>query len=215
MPPRAPKSGAPQRKRFWSRGLQYALIGAFVLAPPLGLIIQMARVPDEDPVPAAAVKPRTLAPFVAGLLANPKASEFECSLDEINVHLTQVLTLVRRNTPGASIRQLELRLNPGGCTVLATHLWRGRYWHTRLHYRIWSESGRLQLQLDSGSLGRVSLGARWIKLLQPPLLKLQPLLKKETVLLSRLENLRIESNRLILKVRASSPASFPDLPRNH
>jgi hypothetical protein len=213
MPPRAPKTGAPQKDRFWSRGLQYALIGAFLLAPLLALLIQLARVPDGAPAPVATIKPRALSPFIAGLLANPRAAEFECSLDEINVHLAQLLTQVRRHAAGVSLRQLELRLEPGGCTVLATHLWRGRQWHTRVHYQVLMESGRLQWKPDSGSLGRVHLGARWTKHLQAPLLKLQPLLKKETVLLSRLESLRMESNRLSLKVRPSSPAQFPELPR--
>lgn len=208
MPPRASKPGAPQRNGFWSRGLQYALIGAFSLAPVLALLIQLSRVPDEDPAPVAAVKPRSLPPFIGGLLANPKASEFECSLDELNVHLAQLLPAIRKSPSGMKLRQLELRLEPGGCTVMATFLWRGREWHTRLHYQVLIESGRLKMKADSGSLGRVHLGARWVKFLQVPLLQLLPLLKKETVLVNRLENLRIEPNRLFLRVRASSPAHF-------
>lgn len=209
MPPRASKQGAPQSNVFWSRGLQYALIGAFSLAPVLALLIQLSRVPDEDPAPVVSVKPRALAPFIAGLLANPKASEFECSLDELNVHLAQLPPAIRKSPSAIKLRQVELRLEPGGCTVLATCLWRGREWHTRVHYRVLLESGRLKMKADSGSLGRMQLGARWVELLQPPLLQLLPLLKKETVLVNRLENLRIEPGRLFLRVRASSPAHFP------
>jgi hypothetical protein len=203
MPPRAPTKNALPEKRFWSRGFRYSLTFAFLLAPVLSLVVQFSRIPDERPVQTGSVKPRALSPFIAGLLANPKASEFECSLDEINLHLTQLLPSVRPPSVGKRFRQLEVRLEADGCTVATTYLWRDRDWRVRMHYKISVEAGRPHLRLDSGSLGRVHLGARTASVLQDPLLKLLPLLKKETVLFNRLENIRLEPNRVLLKVRAS------------
>jgi len=204
MPPRVPTKSAPPEKRFWSRGFRYALVVAFLLAPILSLVVQFSRRPDEKPAQSGSVRPRALSPFIAGLLANPKASEFECSLDEINLHLAQLLPLVRPPSTGTTFRNLEVRLDPDGCTIATTYRWRGRDWHVRIHYKISTEAGRLRLRPESGSLGRVNLSTRWAKLLQSPLLRLLPLLKKETVLLSRLENIRLEPNRIFLKVRAST-----------
>jgi hypothetical protein len=209
MPPRAPSKGAPQKRGFWSKGLQYALIGAFLLAPLLALLVQLSRAPNEEPAPAATVKPRALAPFIAGLLANPRASEFECSLDEINVHLSQLLPPARKSATGASFVRLTLRLESGACKVLATYLWRGREWQVHLGYDVQLQGGRLQLHPNSASVGRVRLGPYWTKHLQAPLLKLLPLLRKETVLCNRLEHLRLEPARAVLKVRASAPSLSP------
>lgn len=209
MPPRAPTKGPSRKRPFWSKSLQYALIGAFLLAPLLALLVQFSRVPDALPAPEASVRPRVLAPFIAGLLANPKASDFECSLDEINVHLAQVLPSVRKNPAGVTLQSVELRLEPGACTVLTTYVWRKREWHVRLHYQVAIEAGRLQLKADSGSLGRFPVGPQWTGILQTPLLKLLPLLKRETVLLNRLDTLRVEPHRVFLKVRASVPTSPP------
>lgn len=205
MAPRAPSKGVPQKRGFWNRSLQYALIGAFLLAPLLALLVQLSRVPNEEPAPAATVKPRALAPFIAGLLATPKPSEFDCSLDEINVHLSQLLPPARKNASGVSFQRLALRLEPGACNVLATYHWREREWHVRLGYTVQLQGGRLQLQPNSARVGRVHLGPYWTRHLQAPLLKLLPLLKKETVLLNRLESLRLERARVVLKVRASAP----------
>lgn len=209
MAPRAPSKGAPQKRSFWSRGLQYSLIGALLLAPLLALLVQLSRVPDEEPAPAATVRPRALAPFIAGLLATPRASEFDCSLDEINVHLAQLLPAARKSSSGPAFQRLDLRLEPGGCNVLATYLWRGREWHLRVHYAVQIQGGRLHLQPESGSLGRVKLGPYWAKHLQAPLLKLLPQLKREAVLLNRLESIRLEPARVFLKVRASTPSLTP------
>ena len=207
MAPRAPSKGVPQKRGFWNRSLQYALIGASLLAPLLALLVQLSRVPNDQPVPPATVKPRALAPFIAGLLATPKPSEFECSLDEINVHLSQLLPPARKSAPGVSFQRLTLRLEPGGCQVLAVYQWRGREWHVRLHYSVQVQGGRLQLHADYGSLGRVKFGPSWTKPLQAPLLRLLPLLKKETVLLNRLEHIRLEPARAFFKVRASSSST--------
>ena len=102
-----------------------------------------------------------------------------------------------------------LRLEPGGCKVLTTYQWRGRELHLRIHYSVQIQGGRLQLRADSGSLGRVNLGPYWIKHLQSPLLKLLPLLKRETVLLNRLENIRLEPAGAFLKIRASTGSLAP------
>ena len=109
MAPRAPSKGVPQKRGFWNRSLQYALIGAFLLAPLLALLVQLSRVPNEESAPPATVRPRALAPFIAGLLATPKPSEFECSLDEINVHLSQLLPPARKSASGVSFQRLTLR----------------------------------------------------------------------------------------------------------
>jgi hypothetical protein len=209
MAPRAPSKGVPQKRGFWNRSLQYALIGAFLLAPLLALLVQLSRVPNEESAPPATVRPRALAPFIAGLLATPKPSEFECSLDEINVHLSQLLPPARKSASGVSFQRLTLRLAPGGCQVLAVYQWRGREWQVRLRYSVQIQGGRLHLQADSGSLGRVKLGPSWTKPLQAPLLRLLPLLKKEVVLLNRLESIRLEPTRAFLKVRASTPTATP------
>ena len=209
MAPRAPSKGVPQKRGFCNRSLQYALIGAFLLAPLLALLVQLSRVPNEESAPPATVRPRALAPFIAGLLATPKPSEFECSLDEINVHLSQLLPPARKSASGVSFQRLTLRLAPGGCQVLAVYQWRGREWQVRLRYSVQIQGGRLHLQADSGSLGRVKLGPSWTKPLQAPLLRLLPLLKKEVVLLNRLESIRLEPTRAFLKVRASTPTATP------
>jgi hypothetical protein len=209
MAPRAPSKGAPQSRHFWSKGLQYALLGALLLAPLLALSIQLSRPPDEEPIPGATVMPRALAPFIAGLLATPKASEFECSLDEINVHLAQLLPAARKNSSAPALQRLLLRLEPGGCKAVAVYRWRGRDWHVRLRYGVQIQGGRLQLQPASGTLGRVHLGPYWVKHLQSPLLKVLPQLKREAVLLNRLESIRLEPARAFLKVRPSTPSLTP------
>lgn len=209
MPPRAPTKSAAPKKRFWSRSFQYALIGAFLLAPLLALLVQFLRVPDEEPAVVGSVRPRALSPFIAGLLANPKGSEFEFSPDEVNMHLGQLLPSLRKNASSTAIQRLELRLEPGGCTVATTYRWKGADWHVRLHYKVSIEAGRLHIKTEAGSLGRVALGPRWTNLLQAPLLKLLPLLKKESILLNRLEHIRLEPNRVLLKVRPSSSMQSP------
>jgi len=66
------------------------------------------------------------------------------------------------------------------------------------------QAGKLQLRPFTASFGRVNLGMYWIRKIEENVLrKLLPSLKKEQVLLNRLEALRIEPSRVFLKVRAS------------
>jgi hypothetical protein len=209
MPPRAPAKGVPQKRPFWNRGLQWAFVLSFFLAPILAVLIQLARAPDEEPLPETTVRPRALAPFIAGLLANTQSSNFECSLEEINLHLSHVLPAGRKVADGLLFQRLTLRLEPGGCTAHAAYQWRGREWQSRIHYEVQVQGGRLRLRADSASLGRIHLGTFSIQNLEAPLLKLLPHLKRETVLLNRLESIRIEKDRVSLKLRPSTPLASP------
>lgn len=207
MPPRvSPKAAVPERRRFWSRGMQYAVIVALLLAPLLALVIQLARPPVEPALPVGNLKARALGPFIAGLLATPQASQFECSLEEVNQHLGQLLQPVRKPSGALAFQRLFLRLEPELCHVRAVYQWRGREWHVRVTYSLQVHEGRLKIKAIAGSLGRMELGQFWLAQLQAPLARLLPALKREVVLVNRMEMLRLEPNRIVFKVRASSGA---------
>ncbi len=195
------------RGPFFSRGLQRALIGAFLLAPLLALGIQFARAPDEVPAVVSVVKPRVLGPLIAGSLASPQATMLELSLDEINAHLAQVLQPSVKKDSGLMFQSANLRLEPERCHWRTVYRWRGFDLHLRVTYSVLLQGGKLQVRSFSSMLGRVPLGMFWTRKLEDEVLrKLLPALRKEQVLLNRLETLRLENGRALLKVRASAPA---------
>ena len=193
--------------RVWTRGLQVSIIIALVLSPILALCVQLVRAPEIVPAAVSVVRPRALAPLLAGALANPQASAFEFSLDEINTHLAQVL-LPKKEGPGWSFQRLALRLEAERCRVQTVYRWRGLDLHLHVNYGVSLQSGKFQARALSASLGRVSLGPYWTRKLEEDVLrKLLPQLRKEQVLLNRLEAIRVEPGRVILKVKASTPVS--------
>ena len=72
MPPRAPSKGAPQKRGFWSKGLQYALIGAFLLAPLLALLPIRSRLTPRPP-------PLRLAPSLSLLTPSSASDSARCT----------------------------------------------------------------------------------------------------------------------------------------
>ena len=95
---------------------------------------------------------------------------------------------------------------PERCHIRAVYLWRGVPLHLRISGSVSLQGGRLQFKAFSGSLGRIPLGLFWTRKLQEAtVLKLLISLKKEQVLMKRLETLRVEPGRVLLKVRASTP----------
>ena len=186
--------------------MQYAVLLALALAPVLALGIQLARAPDTGFPEAGQYKPRALGPFIAGLISTPQSSQFECTVDEVNALLAQALPAAGTRAKGLAFQRLAVRLEPERCHVIALYRWKGMELHLQLEYLVQLQNGRIQWKPLSGSLGRVALGPFWLKRLQEPLWKLLPALKKEVVLMNRLEALRLEPMRVFLKVRASTPA---------
>lgn len=202
--PGAPGSGV----RFWSRTFQRWLIGGLLLAPLLALGVQLVREPDPVPEMASTVKPRVIAPLVAGALANPQPTALEFSLEEVNNHLAQVLPAGKKNDTGFVFSRARFRFESEKCHVLTVYRWRGLDLHLEVSYSVGLQSGKLQAKAFSARLGRVRLGAFWIKKIEEgPFRKLQAALRKEHILLQRADALRLEPGRILMKVRASGPAS--------
>ncbi|RFC46405.1 MAG: hypothetical protein DVB28_000059 [Verrucomicrobia bacterium] len=203
--PKAPAQSDSVRGALWTRGLQRSLIAALVLAPLLALGIQLARVPEVPPSAVSVVKPRTLGPLIAGSIANPQPTTLEFSLDEINTHLAQVLPPVAKKDGSWAFHTASLRLEPEKATLQTVYRWHGFQLHLHVSYAVSLQGGKLQLRPFSASCGRVVLGMYWIRKAEENILrKLLPSLKKEQVLLNRLETLRVEPGRVLMKVRAST-----------
>jgi hypothetical protein len=202
--PDAPRPGA----RFWSRAFQRWLIGGLVLAPLLALGIQLVREPDPAPEVVSNVKPRVIAPLVAGALANPQPTSLKFSLEEVNNHLAQVLQPGKRNDTGFVFSRAAVRFESEKCHVLTVYRWRGLDLHLNVSYSAGMQSGKLQAKAFSASLGRVRLGAFWIKKIEEgPFKKLQAALRKEYILLQRVDALRLEPGHVQMRVKASVPAA--------
>ncbi len=196
------------RPRLWTRAFQRWLIGGLMLAPLLALGIQLVREPDPAPEVVSNVKPRVIAPLVAGALANPQATSLEFSLEEVNNHLAQVLQPGKKNDAGFVFSRAAVRLEGEKCHVLTVYRWRGLDLHLNVSYSVGLQAGKLQAKAFSASFGRVRLGAFWIKKIEEgPFKKLQAALRKEHILLERAEALRLEPGRVLMKVRASVPAA--------
>lgn len=190
---------------FWTRGLQLSLIAALVLAPLLATAIQLARAPDAPPAAVSVVKPRTLGPLISGSIATPQPTTLEFSLDEINTHLGQVLPPAPKKDGTWAFEKASLRLEPEKAILQTVYRWHGLALHLHVSYAVSLQTGKLQLRPFSASFGRVSLGMYWIRKMEESVLrKLLSSLKKEQVLLNRLEALRVEPGRVFLKVRASA-----------
>lgn len=210
----ASPSGRPphSESRLWNRGMQYGLIAAMLLAPGFAYVIQLLRVPDEIPAPESQIRARVLSPLIAGAIASPQAIGLEFGLEEINTHLGQTLQSVRRGNPAFPFQQVMLRMEPERCQVLAVYRYKewnlDRHLHLRMTYSVAIQDGKLKVRLFSAQLGRVRLGAFGMhKLEEVWLRKLLLPFKREIILLNRLETLRLEPGRAILKVRPSSPSS--------
>ena len=208
----ASSSGRPPNggSRLWNRGMQYGLIAAMLLAPAFAYVIQLLRVPDEIVAPESQIRTRVLSPLIAGAIASPQAIALEFGLEEINAHLGQTLQAVRRGNPAFPFQQVTLRMEPERCQVLAVY--RFKQWnldtflHLRMTYSVVVQDGKLKVRPFSAQLGRVRLGAFGMRKLEEEWLrKLLLPFKREIILLNRLENLRLEPGRALLKVRASVP----------
>ncbi len=215
--PKAVPSGARPPKttgRFWSRGLQYGLVAALLLAPTLAFIIQAIRPPEEPPLVESQIRSRTLAPLIAGAIASPQAIGLEFSADEINEHVGQTLQTARRGNPRFSFQKVRLRMEPERCHLMAVYrmnIWSTNVdFHFRMTYFVAVQDGKLRTRPFSAQLGRVNLGAFGIRKIEEEWLRqlLVPF-KRELILLNRLENLRLEPTRAILKVRPSSSTGSP------
>jgi len=204
-PKKSPDAPGP---RLWSRAFQRWLIGGLVLAPLLALGIQLVREPDPTPEVVSNVKPRVIAPLVAGALANPQPTSLEFSLEEVNNHLAQVLQPGKKNDTSFVFGRAGVRFESEKCHVLTVYRWRGLDLHLNVSYSVGLQAGKLQAKSFSASLGRVRLGAFWIKKIEEgPFKKLQAALRREHILLQRAEALRLEPGRVLMKVRASVPAA--------
>jgi len=208
----ASSSGRPSHNggRLWNRGLQYGLIAAMLLAPGFAYVVQLLRLPDEIAAPESQIRTRVLSPLIAGAIASPQAIALEFGLEEINAHLAQTLQTVRRGNPAFPFEQVTLRMEPERCQVLAVY--RLKQWnvdallHLRMTYSVVVQDGKLKVRPFSAQLGRVRLGAFGMrKLGEEWLRKLLLPFKREIILLNRLETLRLEPGRAILKVRPSTP----------
>lgn len=204
---KASAHGAPPRGALWTSGLQRSLIAALVLAPLLALGIQLARAPEVPQAAVSVVKPRALGPLIAGSIATPQPTTLEFSLDEINTHLAQVLPPGPKKDGSWAFERAALRLEPEKAILQTVYRWHGLQLHLQVSYAVSLQGGKLQVRPFSASFGRVALGMYWIRKAEENVLhKLLPSLKKEQVLLNRLETLRVEPGRVLLKVRASTSA---------
>lgn len=206
--PTKPTTALKQGGRLWSRTFQRWLIAGLTLAPLLALAIQLVREPFPFPETATNVKPRVIAPLVAGALANPQPTSLEFSLEEVNNHLAQVLQPGKKTDSGFTFSRASVRFESEKCHVLTVYRWKDVDLHLHVSYSIGLQAGKLQAKAFSASLGRVRLGAFWIKKIEEgPFKKFQAMLRKEHILLQRLESLRLEPSRVLMKVRASVPAA--------
>lgn len=195
------------KRPFMSRGFQLCLIAALVTAPLIALGIQLSRQPDDVPAVVSLVKPRTLGSLIAGSLANPQPTALEFSLEEINTHLALVLPPVSKKDGEWSFQKAALYLEAERAHLHTVYRWHGLSLYLRVSYMVAVQGGRLQVRPFSASFGRVHLGLYWIRKMEEGVLsKLLHSLKKEQILLNRLETLRLEPGRALLKVRASTGA---------
>lgn len=191
--------------RFMTRGFQFGMVTVLLLAPLLALGIQLARAPDEVPAVESLVKPRPLGSLIVGSLANPQPTTLEFTLDEINTHLAQVLPPVIKKDGSWSFQKVSLQLESERAHLRAIYRWHGVELHLRVSYMVTLQGGKLQVRPFQATFGRVQLGVYWTRKMQDNFLsKLLPALKKEQILMNRLETLRLEPGRALLKVRAST-----------
>ena len=160
------------------------------------------------------IRSRILSPLIAGAIASPQAIGLEFSSDEINEHVGQTLQSVRKGNPTFPFQKVRVRMEPERCHVLAVYrvnIWNTNVdFHFRMTYFVAVQDGKLRTRPFSAQLGRINLGAYGIRKVEDEWLRrlLVPF-KRELILLNRLENLRLEPTRAILKVRPSSSTGSP------
>jgi hypothetical protein len=207
MPAKPRKSASktdsrPSRFRVW---WVYAL--ALGLSLPLALAIQALRQPDRLPPEIPGAIQRPLAPLFAKALTSPQASTLTLSVDEINAHLAQALPPEQRGSEPWALQRLGVRLESSRCEVLTQQLWRGHSIHLGATYAVSLKGGKFRMQLLSGHVGRLALSASTMRWFERPLLRVVPLLRRERVLLDRLDDLKLTPERATLYVRLSAGAS--------
>lgn len=188
---------------FWTRRFQRTLLAPFLLAPCLALGIELIREPKLEPEPGSPLRTRALGPFFSGILAMPGASEFECTLEELNAHLAQAVASSLKPSSSQGILALKVKLDPDSCHLLTQRLWRGHIFHVRTSYRFSLKEARLVWEPLSAQCGRIALGKRWVAKFEPALLKLAPHLKKERVLLGRIAHLDVRTSVIRFRTRPS------------
>ena len=202
-----PRPSAIPKPRVWSRSFQRILLIPFLLAPAMALVVQLGRPAGEEPDPDSAIRTRTLGPYISGILATPGATEFECTVEEINAHLAQTLLNARKSTAARAVTGFKIKLASDQIHIHTSYLWKNHAFQLRASYRFDLKGGRLVWEPVSGQCGKVLLSKRWVNNLEGPMRKFLPFLKKERLLLGRVDQLRIDRSRVLFKFRAASPAS--------
>lgn len=180
-----------------------------ILALPVALvcafILQALRVP-EGGTPAVGVGQRPLGPRISEALLKPQASVVECSVEEVNAHLAGVVPPRWLGGRGVVLLRAAVRIEGERGEWISEHEVWGRRLLLRIRARVWVAGGRIQIQREGLSVGRLDLGVWAVARMEGWLERVWPLLKKEWALLHRLEGFRAEGGRIVLKVRAGTPA---------
>jgi hypothetical protein len=183
---------------------------ALALSLPAAVCVQAFREPDRVAPEQPPANPRPLAPLIAKALSSPQASTLQLSRDEINAHLALTLPPQKTDSDLWALQRVGIRLEPAKCEVLTRQLWRGHRLHLGALYSVSLKGGKLRLSLISGHVGRLKLPARWMRWFETPFLKMLPALRREHVLLDRLDDLKLTADRATLYVRISAgPSSSP------
>ena len=130
----------------------------------------------------------------------------ECSVGEMNAHLAKVLPSRIVCGKGVVFLRAAVRLEGERGEWISEHECAGRRVVLRIRARVWVSGGRIQIQREECSLGRLALGAWALPRLEERLTRVWPYLKKEWTLLQRLEGMRAEGGRVVFSVRPGRPA---------
>lgn len=180
---------------------------ALGLSLPLAIGIQAFREPDRPTPETSPGTTRPLSPILAKALTSAQASTLQLSVEELNAHLAQALPLERQGTGSWSLLRMGIRLESGRCEVLTLQRWHGLPIHLGAAYAVFLKGGKFRMQLLSGHVGRIQLSARWMRWFEKPFLQMLPSLRRERVLLDRLDDLKLTPERATLYVRISAGAS--------
>lgn len=185
----------------------FLVLSLLALPVALGwaLVIQAVRPPDGG-FPAVGAGVRPLRTRISEALLKPQASVVECSVEEVNAHLAAVLPSRFLGGRGVVLLRAAVHVNGEKGEWVSEHEVWGRRVMLRIQARVWLAGGRIQVQRERVSLGRLDLG-QWAEArLEEWLERVWPLLRKELALLHRLEDFRAEGGRIVMKVRAGTPA---------
>ncbi len=185
-------------------GVSALVAAALPTAALFTFSIQALRLPDGG-FPLEKPGGRPLGTRVAEALVRPQGSSLECSVDEINVHLSKILPSRIPCGQGAFLLRAAVRLEGEKGEWISEHELLGRKMVLRIRARVWASGGRIQIQREGGSLGRLELGMWALPGLERRLERVWPYLKKEWALLNRVEGVRAEGGRVVLKVRPGTP----------